>query len=81
MDHKRDWLFTGCERGHDWKSMGGCNAGCHEQCGCSVPVHVCSRCGDCDYGENDEADQVRSGCAERWGDPAQRYAEDAPINR
>lgn len=47
---------------HDWKSIGGCNAGCGELCGCSVPVHQCTRCGDCDYGENAEAEQVRADC-------------------
>jgi hypothetical protein len=60
----RDWLFVGCEAGHDWQSTGGCNAGCDEACGCSVPVHICARCGDCDYGDNVEADEVRSHCAE-----------------
>ena len=58
----RDWLFVACEAGHDWQSTGGCNAGCGDSCGCSVPVNVCTRCGDCDYGENEEADEVRSRC-------------------
>jgi hypothetical protein len=59
----RDWLFVGCERGHDWKSVGGCNAGCDRFfCFCSVPVNECRRCGDCDYGENEEADKVRASC-------------------
>lgn len=49
---------------HDWKSIGGCNAGCCEDCGCSVPVHVCARCGDCDYGDNDEAENIRGRCNE-----------------
>jgi hypothetical protein len=66
---KRDWLFVGCELGHDLHSIGGCNAGCHEECSCSVPVNVCRRCGDCDYGKNDEAEQVRVNCAAIWGDP------------
>lgn len=48
---------------HDWKSLGGCNAGCGSDCCCSVPVHVCSRCGDCDYGDNAWADDVRRKCA------------------
>lgn len=60
----RDWLFLGCENGHDWQTIGGCNAGCSEWCGCSVPVHECSRCGDCDYGDNHHADEVRSACKE-----------------
>ena len=73
MDHKRDWLFTGCEAGHDWQSVGGCNAACgFTDCACSVPVNKCSRCGDYDYGDNDEAKQVRADCTERWGTPAER---------
>jgi len=60
----RDWLFIGCEREHDWQSVGGCNAGCSDTCGCSVPVNTCSRCGDSDYGDNAEADAVRAHCAE-----------------
>lgn len=55
---------------HDMKHVGGCNAACGEDCCCSVPVHKCTRCGDSDYGENDEAREVRETCAERrsWGD-------------
>ena len=59
----RDWLFVGCEDGHDMQSIGGCNAGCCESCGCSVPVNTCTRCGDCDYGDNEDADRVRVECA------------------
>ena len=61
----RDWLFVGCEAGHDWQSTGGCNAGCNQgdDCGCSVPVHICSRCKACDYGDNEEAETVRRDCA------------------
>ncbi len=50
---------------HDWKLLGGCNAGCNDDCslcGCSVPVHQCSRCGDCDYGENPEAERILAAC-------------------
>lgn len=62
-DVRRDWLFPSCEvYGHDWKSLGGCNAGCDELCACSVPVHECTRCKDCDYGENDEAIATRERC-------------------
>jgi hypothetical protein len=49
---------------HDWKHIGGCNAGCDEECGCSVPVHECTRCGDCDYGDNEEAASTRASCLE-----------------
>lgn len=51
--------------GCDMQSVGGCCAGCDGErglCSCSVPVHKCTRCGDCDYGENDEADQIRAAC-------------------
>lgn len=48
---------------HDWKFIGGCNAGCGDDCGCSVPVHECRRCRDCDYGQNREADEIRRLCA------------------
>jgi hypothetical protein len=62
---KRDWLHVGCEVGHDWVSIGGCNAGCGPDCGCSAPVNECSRCKDCDYGDNAEAEEVRSACQEQ----------------
>lgn len=72
----RDWLHVGCENGHDWEMLGGCNAGCHPVwCACSVPVSTCRRCGDCDYGDNEEAKQVRANCAAKWGVPAERFAE------
>lgn len=50
--------------GHRWKFTGGCNCGCRDDVACSVPVHECEACGDCDYGENEEADQVRRDCRE-----------------
>lgn len=53
------------EYGHTWKSLGGCNAGCCGDCACSVPVNICEKCGDCDYGENDDAVRTRDECAER----------------
>jgi hypothetical protein len=52
---------------HDWKSVGGCNAGCDDDCCCSVPVHACTRCGDCDYGQNKWADETRAKCREKRG--------------
>jgi hypothetical protein len=51
------------EFGHDWRHHGGANAVCDLECSCSVPVHVCSKCGDCDYGQNPEAEQKRAECA------------------
>lgn len=46
---------------HQWVSLGGCNCGC-ENGSCSVPVHECSVCKDCDYGENEWADETRQKC-------------------
>ena len=59
------------EVGHRWKSSGGCNAGCAEWCGCSVPVHECEVCGDCDYGDNRWAAETRDEC--RMRREARRY--------
>ena len=53
------------ELGHKWTFIGGANAGCDDDCACSVPVHECEVCGDCDYGENDEAKQVIETCLDR----------------
>lgn len=53
---------TCADLGHAWKSIGGSNAGCNDTCACSVPVHECARCGDCDYGDNAEAEMVRTTC-------------------
>lgn len=50
--------------GHDWRHIGGKNAGCCDDCGCSVPVHECAKCGDCDYGDNTEAVRTLSRCNE-----------------
>lgn len=58
----RDFLFVNCQIEHAWRSVGGCNAGCSKDCACSVPVHECAACGDCDYGKNAEADEVRANC-------------------
>lgn len=71
---ERDWLFVGCEAGHDYISLGGCNAGCHPDCACSVPVQTCSRCGDCDYGENADARNIRRECSDRHGTMKERIA-------
>lgn len=42
------------EVGCDMQHYGGRNCGCDGGC-CSVPVYVCTRCGDSDYGDNAEA--------------------------
>lgn len=61
---KRDILFLHCQDGHDWVFKGGRACDCEDVCGngCSIPVHECSRCGDCDYGENEDAQQVKRDC-------------------
>jgi hypothetical protein len=74
----RDFLFVGCQSGHDWQSLGGANAGCAFDCACSVPVNVCTRCGDSDYGDNAEAAYIKAKCAEDWckcGRPATDHEE------
>jgi hypothetical protein len=53
---------TCADLSHDMQSIGGRNAGCDKDCCCSVPVNECTRCGDCDYGDNEEAKQVRRDC-------------------
>ncbi len=61
---ERQALTASCaEVDHDWKSIGGKNAGCSDTCGCPVPVNVCQRCEDCDYGDNPEAHKTISNCA------------------
>lgn len=50
---------------HDLRLMGGRNAGCDDDCCCSVPVYVCSRCGDCDYGDGPEARKILASCKSR----------------
>lgn len=63
---EREAAFATCvELGHDWRSHGGANAGCGDACCCSVPVNVCARCGDSDYGKNSDADDVRQDCFDR----------------
>jgi hypothetical protein len=53
--------------GHKWEFSGGMNCGC-EIGYCSVPVLKCASCGDCDYGDNAEADQCRTECARARND-------------
>jgi hypothetical protein len=47
----RDYLFVGCEIGHDWQSLGG-RACPYTDRICSQAVMRCVRCGDYDYGES-----------------------------
>jgi hypothetical protein len=63
---QRDIIFLHCQDGHDWKLVGGKACCCDESRGwCSLPVHRCSRCGDYDYGDNDEAREIVAECQER----------------
>lgn len=48
--------------GHEWTDVGGCSAGCDQQCQCSVPVRQCSKCGDMDYGQNRDAKDIVAKC-------------------
>jgi hypothetical protein len=48
--------------GHEWVLSGGANCGCSDGGSCSIPVHECHACGDCDYGDNGAAREVRAGC-------------------
>jgi hypothetical protein len=59
---KRLIAAKSCESGHEWRFVGGKNAGCSDDCRCSAPVYECVNCGECDYGENDEAREVIAEC-------------------
>ncbi len=61
-----DCREAGCKMEH----MGGRNAGCGRDCCCSVPVYVCPKCGDSDYGDNAEASQIITECAARRAEAA-----------
>lgn len=52
------------EVGHRWRLLGGASVSCCDDCECnlSVPVHECSVCGDCDYGENEWKEKAFSEC-------------------
>jgi hypothetical protein len=66
-----EWLMSKlvlCYNGHTWVHRGGRNASCAlmgNDCGCSIPVYECARCGECDYGENNEATLTIDECGER----------------
>jgi len=51
-----------CRKGHIWVHSGGRNASCSKDCHCSVPVMLCARCHDCDYGDNAEARATIEAC-------------------
>jgi hypothetical protein len=50
---------------HKWMFIGGASRTLSDGGYCSVPVHKCEFCGDCDYGENDEARQIIAECEEQ----------------
>ena len=54
--------FHPCAQGHTPVFEGGANAGCDDECVCSVPVYGCSVCGDLDYGDNEDAREIIDGC-------------------
>lgn len=54
--------------GHRWKHVGGKNCGCPGRSGCSVPVHQCEACGDYDYGDNEESEEIIRHCKETHDD-------------
>lgn len=61
---KREIAAGPCRQyGHSWKHHGGRNAGCSDLCSCSIPVYICEKCGDCDYGDNTEAAEKMADCA------------------
>ena len=51
--------------GHQWKFIGCMACCCNGEGECSLPVHECEACGDCDYGENQHAEDARADCALR----------------
>lgn len=68
--------------GHNWQFIGGKNCGCEwmdgdDRChgNCSVPVHKCEHCGDCDYGDNDEANDKRQACQAAIAEEGLPHAE------
>ena len=44
--------------GHRWRFSGGASRTLSSGNYCSVPVYECDACGDCDYGENEEAIKI-----------------------
>lgn len=62
---EREAASASCaEIGHDWVFFGGKTCSCHENSSCYIPVYECSRCGDCDYGDNEEAKNIYINCVE-----------------
>jgi hypothetical protein len=48
-----------CE--HVWIYEGGTGCGCEDGC-CSVPLCKCEKCGDYDYGDNEERIEIKARC-------------------
>lgn len=60
---KREIASGPClEFGHDFQFAGGTNLGCGDDCACGGAVYTCTKCGDCDYGDNEENDELRAAC-------------------
>lgn len=62
------------EVGHRWKFLGGANCGCFDGSGCSVDVHECEVCGDCDYGDTPAMVERRASCEHRIDHEAEQIA-------
>lgn len=61
---EREARLASCaQAGHRMAHVGGCNCGCPDG-QCSVPVHECRVCEISDYGDNEEADDIRAACAQ-----------------
>ena len=61
---ERDILFLHCQDGYTWVLAGGTACCCPESHGngCSLPVYQCAKCGDYDYGDNEEARAIIAKC-------------------
>jgi hypothetical protein len=62
---RRVIAYRSCAEGHTWVCEGGANAGCGDDCACSVPVYRCSVCEVYDYGDNQEAFDILASCKEQ----------------
>lgn len=74
VERIRKEIITGpcLEYGHNWKHYGNRNVCCSDECDCSIPVNKCSKCGDYDYGDNEESKMIIIECNEFKNDNKQR---------
>lgn len=63
--------------GHKWVMRGGASCCCPDGGGCSIPVHECVACGECDYGDTEEAVKIRARCVEKHADARAMEMADA----